>query len=85
MVEFAMLKLKNKLLTNHFIRKAGRSQERFYMIYIKSLTQKISLFASWHFFSYIYIYILNRIYYVAAEQSYVETCEEERQARPVGR
>ena len=29
-------------------------------------------------------YILNRIYYVAAEQSYVETCEEERQARPVG-
>ena len=31
-----------------------------------------------------YIYILNRIYYVAAKQSYGKTCEEERQARPVG-
>ena len=33
---------------------------------------------------YIYIYILNRTYYVAAKQSYGKTCEEERQARPVG-
>ena len=31
-----------------------------------------------------YIYILNRIYYDAAEQSYGKTCEEKRQARPVG-
>ena len=32
----------------------------------------------------IYIYILNRIYYDAAKQLYGKTCEEERQARPVG-
>ena len=31
-----------------------------------------------------HIYILNRIYYVAAAQSYDVSCEEERQARPVG-
>ena len=30
------------------------------------------------------IYILNRIYYDAAKQSYGKTCEKERQARPVG-
>ena len=33
---------------------------------------------------YIYINILNRIYYVAAEQSYGNSCKEERRARPVG-
>ena len=32
----------------------------------------------------LHIYILNRIYYVAAEQSYGKTCEEERQVCPVG-